>query len=69
MDRAEEINDSGSLTSYEMFLAKDGKKCISEEYKKAMKVGRVVVSSLKMDDEYWKKVSFSLLLHNAIHLV
>lgn len=55
MDRAEEINDSGSLTSYEMFLAKDGKKCISEEYKKAMEVSRVVVSSLKMDDEYWKK--------------
>ena len=70
LDRVEEVGESGTRTSYEMHVSKE-KKCDTEVYKHAMAaVQRVVVSSLKMDRDHWKKVEFlSLHAQDTKHLV
>ncbi|KAL5567575.1 hypothetical protein UlMin_024150 [Ulmus minor] len=57
LDRVEKVGESGSLTSYVRFVNKKGQKCGKQEYKSAMSVQRVMVSSMKTDTNYWKKAS------------
>ena len=59
LDQVEELGGNATLTSYEMFVAKQAKVCIKEEYQLVRSVRRVEVTSMKMDDDYWKKVSLS----------
>ncbi|PON65640.1 hypothetical protein TorRG33x02_270110 [Trema orientale] len=54
LDRVEEVGESGTRTSYEMYVSKE-MKCKTEEYKHAMVVQRVVVSSMKMERDHWNK--------------
>lgn len=55
LEKVEEVGKSGSLTTYKRVAAKDGKSCGTPEYARAMGVERIVVSSMKMDPENWKK--------------
>lgn len=51
-----EVGKSGTVTTYERYVDKEGKRCERADYVHAMSVQRFIVSSLKMDTEYWEKV-------------
>ncbi|XP_062092633.1 uncharacterized protein LOC133798384 [Humulus lupulus] len=55
LERVEEVGESGTRSSFVMSVSKEAKKCGREAYKHVMAVPRVVVSSMKMDRDYWNK--------------
>jgi hypothetical protein len=61
LDKVQKVGKSGTLTTYKRFVGKQGKSCGKAEYGRAMAVKRIIVSSMKMDPEYWKKVRTSKL--------
>ncbi|TXG49823.1 hypothetical protein EZV62_025698 [Acer yangbiense] len=57
LDQAEKVGRTGTQTIYSQFGPKFGKGCDRPEYRKAMAIKKIVVSSLKMDPEYWLKAT------------
>ncbi|KAK0593031.1 hypothetical protein LWI29_029548 [Acer saccharum] len=57
LDQAKKVGRIGTRTIYSQFGPKFGKVCYRPEYIKAMAVKKIVVSSLKMDLEYWHKAT------------
>ncbi|GMY08457.1 hypothetical protein FCV25MIE_03696 [Fagus crenata] len=55
LDKVQKVGKCGTLTTYKRFVGKQGKSCGKAEYGRAMAVKRIIVSSMKMDPEYWKK--------------
>lgn len=56
LDRVQKVGRTGSLTSYNRSGDWPRKGCNNAGFGRAMGVQRIVVSSMKMDPEYWKKV-------------
>ncbi|OWM87469.1 uncharacterized protein LOC116188391 [Punica granatum] len=54
LDEAQEVGQAGSLTSYNRSDDGSGKECKSAEFDRVMAIRRIVVSSMRMDPEYWK---------------
>ncbi|CAN7107319.1 uncharacterized protein LOC103870351 [Brassica rapa] len=54
MDGAEDVRDSGTKTWYSVGDKKYGH-CGKSEYSRVTKVKRILVTSMKMDPEYWNK--------------
>lgn len=63
LEQAEEVGQRGSLTSYQMNEPTPEKKCNRTDYAEAMSLQRIVVSALKLDPQYWTKVSFHTFLY------
>lgn len=55
LEQANEGRVNGSLTSYKRIVHAPGKTCKTTQYAQAMSVQRILVSSLKMEPDYWKK--------------
>ncbi|CAK7325737.1 unnamed protein product [Dovyalis caffra] len=55
LERAEEVGINGSFSSYERTVHKPDKTCNSTSYARAMSVQRILVSSLKLGPDYWRK--------------
>lgn len=55
LEQAKEGGVNGSLTSYKRIVHEPGKTCKTTQYAQAMSVQRILVSSLKMEPDYWKK--------------
>lgn len=63
MDGAEDVRDSGTKTWYSIADKKYGH-CEKSEHSRVTKVKRILVTSMKMNPEYWNKVSvFHFYLH------
>ncbi|KAF4363493.1 hypothetical protein CsatB_009303 [Cannabis sativa] len=56
LERVEEVAESGTRSSFLLSLSKQAKKCRTEVYKRVMAIPKVVVTSMKMDKDYWNKV-------------
>lgn len=56
LEQVREGGFNGSLSSYKRIEPGPGKTCKTTQYAQAMSVQRILVSSLKMDPDYWKKV-------------
>lgn len=57
LDRVQEVGQTGSLTSYNMSANWAGKGCSDAVFRRVTEVQQIVVSSMKMDPESWKKVT------------
>ncbi|KAJ6357677.1 hypothetical protein OIU78_005510 [Salix suchowensis] len=55
LEQVREGGFNGSLSSYKRIEPGPGKTCKTTRYAQAMSVQRILVSSLKMDPDYWKK--------------
>ncbi|KAJ6432616.1 hypothetical protein OIU84_019787 [Salix udensis] len=55
LEQVREGGFNGSLSSYKRIEYEPGKTCKTTQYAQAMSVQRILVSSLKMDPDYWKK--------------
>lgn len=67
LEQANAGSGKGSLTSYKRIVHEPGKTCKTTPYAQAMSVQRILVSSLKMDPDYWKKVGLYMPNHPHIH--
>ncbi|KAL5733176.1 hypothetical protein ACOSP7_032518 [Xanthoceras sorbifolium] len=57
LDQAEKVGQTGTRTTYTRSGPKFGKGCHRSEYIEAMAVEKIVVTSLKMDPDYWHKAT------------
>lgn len=57
LNQAKKVGETGSLTSYERLEPRPEKMCNRTDYEEARSLQRVIVSALKLDPEYWTKVS------------
>ncbi|KAF9674698.1 hypothetical protein SADUNF_Sadunf10G0153900 [Salix dunnii] len=55
LERVKKGGFNGSLTSYKRIEHEPGNTCKTTQYAQAMSVQRILVSSLKMEPDYWKK--------------
>jgi hypothetical protein len=68
LEQAKEGGVNGSLSSYKRIVHEPGKTCKTTQYAEAMSVQRILVSSLKMEPDYWKKVGLYMPNHPHIHV-
>ncbi|KAF2296106.1 hypothetical protein GH714_036158 [Hevea brasiliensis] len=55
LEQAEEVGQSGSMTSYQRLEPRPERKCNRTDYAEAMSLQGIIVSALKLDPEYWTK--------------
>jgi len=67
LEQAKEVGINGSLTSYTRIVQKPGKTCNTASYAQAMSVQRILVSSLKVGPDYWKKVGLHMLTYLHVY--
>lgn len=57
LERAEEAGNGGTQTSYNRVVPKPENRCNRTEYAQPMSIQRITVSSIKLNSDYWTKVS------------